>query len=309
MDRGVGFPDRDNWELWPLSPQSYTLHIMKGMEQAGAVCCGIDVGSSTTKIALLDGNRKILAYAARRSGVDFAGVARKCLDEAAGSAGVSPSGIARVIATGIGRHNVEFAHGVRTEISCQERAGSHFFPGAVTIIDIGCQDNKIIRLNERGERIHFRMNRKCAAGTGAFLEEIAGKMDIPLSELDALAHQAKGEVSLGSYCTVFTQTEILAKIRKGARVEDIIKGVFRSVLKRIFEMDLLQGEIVATGGVVAHNPIVVEMLEEQLGRAVKVPPLPQITCAIGAALIALEERSSAGPAPGSAQNPPDSPST
>jgi len=282
---------------------------MKGMEQAGATYCGIDVGASTTKIALLDGNRKILAYAARRSGVDFAGVARKCLDDAVRSAGVHPSSIARVIATGIGRHNIEFAHAVRTEIGCQERAGFHFFPGSITIIDIGCQDNKIIRLNERGERIHFRMNRKCAAGTGAFLEEIAGKMDIPLSQLDVLAHQAKGEVSLGSYCTVFTQTEILAKIRMGACIEDIIKGVFRSVLKRIFEMDRLEGEIVATGGVVAHNPIIVEMLEEHLGRAVKVPPLPQITCAIGAALIALEEQSSAGPAPGSAQNPPDSPST
>jgi predicted CoA-substrate-specific enzyme activase len=281
---------------------------MKGMEQTGAIFCGIDVGASTTKMALLDADRKILAHAVRRSGLDFARVARKCFDEGIRSAEVPPSSIARVIATGIGRHNVEFAHSVRTEISCQERAGSHFFAGAITIIDIGCQDNKIIRLNERGERTHFRMNRKCAAGTGAFLEEIAGKMDIPLSELDVLAHRAKGEVSLGSYCTVFTQTEILAKIRMGACVEDIVKGVFRSVLKRIFEMDRLEGEIVATGGVVAHNPIIVEMLEEQLGRAVKVPPLPQITCAIGASLIALEGQSSAGPAPGSAQNQPGSPS-
>lgn len=281
---------------------------MTGTEPA--ICCGIDVGASTTKIALLDGNRTILAHAARRSGLDFAGVARKCFDEAVRSAGISSSSIARTIATGIGRHNVEFADSVRTEISCQERAGSHFFPGAITIIDIGCQDNKIIRLNERGERIQFRMNRKCAAGTGAFLEEIAGKMDIPISELDGLAHQARGEVSLGSYCTVFTQTEILAKIRMGACVEDIVKGAYRSILKRIFEMDRLEGEIVATGGVVAHNPIIVEMLEEQLGRAVKVPPLPQITCAIGAALIALESlRYAAGPAPGSAQNRPGSPAT
>lgn len=278
---------------------------MKGLDPDGAIYCGIDVGASTTKVALLDGDRNILGHAALRSGVDYAGAARKCFDEAVRSAGVHPSSIARVIATGIGRHNVEFAHAARTEIGCQERAGHHFFPGAITIIDIGCQDNKIIRLNERGERIHFRMNRKCAAGTGAFLEEIAGKMDIPLSQLDRLAHQAKGETSLGSYCTVFTETEILARIRMGACVEDIIKGVYRSLLKRIFEMDRLEGEIVATGGVVAHNPIVVEMLEEQLGRAVKVPPLPQITCAIGASLFALEEHSSAGHAPGSAPGPPN----
>jgi predicted CoA-substrate-specific enzyme activase len=289
--------------------QSYTLLIMNGTDPDRSIYGGIDVGSSATKVALLDAKRKILAHAAHRSGVDFAGVARRCFEEAIHSAGVHPSGIARIIATGIGRHNVEFAHSVRTEISCQEKAGSHFFPGPITIIDIGCQDNKIIRLNERGERIQFRMNRKCAAGTGAFLEEIANKMDIPLSGLDGLAHKAKGEVSLGSYCTVFTQTEILAKIRTGAGIEDIVKGVFRSVLKRIFEMDRLEGEIVATGGVVAHNPIVVEMLEEQLGRAVKVPPLAQITCAIGAALIALQEQSSADPAPGMTQNRPGSPAT
>jgi predicted CoA-substrate-specific enzyme activase len=279
------------------------------MEPSKTCYCGVDVGSSTTKVALLDGGKTILAHAVRRSGVDFAGVARESFDEAVRSAGVLPASIVRIVATGVGRYNVEFAHATRTEISCQERACSHFFPGPITIIDIGGQDNKIIRLNERGERVHFRMNRKCAAGTGAFLEEIASKMDIPLSKLDGLAHQATGEVSLGSYCTVFTQTEILAKIRTGARMEDIIKGVFRSVLKRILEMDRLDGEIVATGGVVAHNPIIIEMLEEQLGRVVKVPLLPEVTGAIGASLIALEERSSAGPAPGSGQKPPGSQST
>jgi predicted CoA-substrate-specific enzyme activase len=266
--------------------------VVKEIERSKACYCGVDVGASTTKVALLDGNKTILGHAVHRSGVDFAGVARKSFDEAVHATGVLPESIVRVVATGLGRYNVEFAHATRTEITCQERACFHFFPGAITVVDIGGQDNKIIRLNERGERVHFRMNRKCAAGTGAFLEEIAGKVDIPLSELDGLAHQATGEVSLGSYCTVFTQTEILAKIRMGTRMEDIIKGVFRSVLNRILEMDRLDGEIVATGGVVAHNPIIVEMLEEHLGRVVKVPPLPQVTGAIGASLIALEERSS-----------------
>jgi predicted CoA-substrate-specific enzyme activase len=133
------------------------------------------------------------------------------------------------------------------------------------------------------------MNRKCAAGTGAFLEEIASRLNLPVSDLDGLARQSTGEVTLGSFCTVFTQTEILAKIRGGAKVQDIVKGAFRSVIKRIVEMDPLEGEVVLTGGVVAHNPVIVDMFSEQLGRAVLVPPEPQLTGALGAALYAGRE--------------------
>ena len=132
------------------------------------------------------------------------------------------------------------------------------------------------------------MNRKCAAGTGAFLEEMSMRLDIPLEDMDDLASQSKNMVELGSYCTVFSATEVLEKIRQGIMVSDIVKGLFLSVIKRIMEMDSLTDKVVMTGGVVAHNPFLVKMVEDVIEREVLVPKFPQLTGAIGAALFALE---------------------
>jgi len=133
------------------------------------------------------------------------------------------------------------------------------------------------------------MNRKCAAGTGAFLEEIAYRLDLPLADLNALAERSTKETTLGSFCTVFAATEILEKIRAGQKVEDIVKGAFRSVVKRVFEMDTIDGTLVMTGGVVGHNPILARLVEESFGRPVLVPPDPQFIGAFGAALFAMEQ--------------------
>jgi predicted CoA-substrate-specific enzyme activase len=162
----------------------------------------------------------------------------------------------------------------------------------MTIIDIGGQDNKIIRVADDGGRIDFKMNRKCAAGTGAFLEEIARRIEVPLGEMEGLARQSTELIELGSFCTVFTATEILALVRRGAAVTDIVKGAFRAVAKRVIEMAPLDGALVATGGVVAHNPIVVELLTEMTGVPVETPPDPQFSGALGAALFARDESES-----------------
>ncbi|RPH86073.1 MAG: ATPase, partial [Desulfobacteraceae bacterium] len=142
--------------------------------------------------------------------------------------------------------------------------------------------------DEKGRGFHFKMNRKCAAGTGAFLEEMALRLDIPLSEMNRLAVQSTDPVELGSFCTVFSATEVLEKIRQGRLVSDIVKGLFHSVLKRVLEMDLLTGQVVMTGGVVAYNPYLVTMMSELIGRPVRVPEYPQLTGALGAALFAVE---------------------
>jgi len=159
---------------------------------------------------------------------------------------------------------------------------------AITIIDIGGQDNKIIKLDEAGHRLSFKMNRKCAAGTGAFLEEMSMRLDIPLEEMDELARQSENLVELGSYCTVFSATEVLEKIRQGKKVPDIVKGLFLSVIKRVLEMDSLTDRVVMTGGVVEHNPYLVEMVRERTGLEVMVPERPQLTGAVGAALYAMD---------------------
>jgi len=196
--------------------------------------------------------------------------------------------IGRAVATGYGRKNVDAARDSKTEISCHAKGCFHYFPMEITIIDIGGQDNKIIKLDDKGRRLNFKMNRKCAAGTGAFLEEMSLRLDIPIEEMDGLARKSTQMVEMGSYCTVFTATEVLEKIRLGKKVPDIVKGLFASVIKRIMEMDTLTGQVVMTGGVVAHNPFMVTMLEETLGRPVKVPDFPQFTGAVGAALFAMD---------------------
>jgi activator of 2-hydroxyglutaryl-CoA dehydratase len=132
------------------------------------------------------------------------------------------------------------------------------------------------------------MNRKCAAGTGAFLEEIAHKLDIPIGDLNRLARAATKTIQIGSYCTVFTATEVLDRIRVGEKVDDIIRGLFDSVAKRILEMDTLSGRVIMTGGVVAFNDIVVELLGARAGIKLEIAPHPQEMGAFGAALFAKE---------------------
>jgi len=248
---------------------------------------GVDVGASATKAVLLDGDVP-RGRALRKSGADFGAAARGCLHEIVAATGIDPAEIEKAVATGYGRRSVDFATASVTEITCHARGCFASFPHAITIVDIGGQDNKVIVLEDSGDRRSFKMNRKCAAGTGAFLEEIAYSLDLQLSSLNALAAQATEKVELGSFCTVFAKTELLKLIASGTPLPEIVKAAFRSVVKRILEMDPLDGPVVMTGGVVAHNPIIVELVREALGREVLVPDHPQFTGALGAALIAAE---------------------
>jgi predicted CoA-substrate-specific enzyme activase len=252
------------------------------------VYAGVDVGASHTKVAVLDEGKQLLGKAVGRSGTDFKLTAAKALRAAMETAGAGPESIRRSVSTGYGRKNVDFADDTKTEIACHAKGCYHFFPLAMTLIDIGGQDNKVIKLDARGRRVSFKMNRKCAAGTGAFLEEMALRLNIPLEEMDGLARSAEDIAELGSYCTVFSGTEVLEKIRQGRQVADIVKGLFLSVIKRILEMDALTDKVVLTGGMVAHNPYLVEMLSEITAKEILVPEYPQLTGAIGAALFALE---------------------
>ena len=252
------------------------------------IYAGADVGASRTKVAILDADKKLIGHAIKKSGTDFAATADSCLASALTMAGIIPGNIANCVSTGYGRKNVSFASNTKTEISCHAKGAYHYFPFSITIIDIGGQDNKIIKVDQSGRRTSFKMNRKCAAGTGAFLEEMALRLDVPLDEMDRLASQSENMVKLGSFCTVFSATEVLENIRKGNKLPDIVKGVFFSMIQRVLEMDALTQKVVMTGGVVAHNPFMVKMTEQIIEREIFVPDHPQFTGAIGAALYAME---------------------
>jgi len=250
---------------------------------------GIDVGTSYVKSVVINDTKEIVGSFVKRTGVSIEDSSKIVFEKAISDKEISRSEIKHIVATGYGKNNVNFADNYKTEISCHAKGAYYYFPKAITIIDIGGQDTKVIKLDENGKIVTFRMNRKCAAGTGAFIEEIAYRLDIPLNELNALASKSFLKNPLGSFCTVFAKTEILTRIKEGEKVEDLVKSAFESIIRRVIEMSALEGIIVVTGGVIAHNNIIGEILKRETKSDVVVPPNPQLIGAFGAALFAIEK--------------------
>ena len=262
----------------------------RGANEKAGYCAGLDCGTTTTKAVIIDGRSTILGSDVRRSGANLLESADAALNAALAGAGLGRNEVGLIVATGYGRRSISFARESKTEISCHSRGCHHYYPEEITVIDIGGQDNKVVKMDASGRKTSFKMNRKCAAGTGAFLEEMAYKLDIPVAELESLARQSRGGTELGSFCTVFTATEVLDRIRGGEKLEDIVRGLFNSVAKRILEMERLTGRVIMSGGVVAHNPIVAEIISERAGVEVEIAPHPQEMGAFGAALFAAESQ-------------------
>jgi predicted CoA-substrate-specific enzyme activase len=258
------------------------------MNLDGGYAVGVDCGTTTTKAVIIDRTGKVLGSHVCRSGANLLESGERAFEEALKRAGLQREDAGLVVATGFGRRSISFAQDTKTEISCHSKGCHHYFPEEITVIDIGGQDNKVVKLDSAGRKTSFKMNRKCAAGTGAFLEEMAYKLDIPIGDLESLARKSTTGTELGSFCTVFTATEVLDKIRAGEKLEDIVRGLFNSVAKRILEMERLTGRVIMSGGVVAHNPIVAEIISERANIAVEIAPHPQEMGAFGAALFAQE---------------------
>ena len=174
---------------------------MQNRKHTTGVYVGVDVGSSRTKVAVLDAEKRLIGRAVRKSGTDFTASSLLGLASALEMAGRDEEDIVNTVSTGYGRKNVPYAKGHRTEIGCHAKGCYLYFPRGITIIDIGGQDNKVIKLDDAGLRTNFMMNRKCAAGTGAFLEEMSPRLDIPIEDMDGLARQSKEMVKIGSFCT------------------------------------------------------------------------------------------------------------
>jgi predicted CoA-substrate-specific enzyme activase len=249
---------------------------------------GIDVGTSYVKSILIDDKKEILSSFVKRTGTSIEESSNVALQQIITDASISENEIRSILATGYGKNKVSFADNTKTEISCHAKGAYHYFPKKIIVIDIGGQDTKVIKLDDQGRIIRFKMNRKCAAGTGAFIEEIAYRLDIPLQDLNTLAANSTSNIPLASFCTVFAKTEILTRIKEGEKVEDLIRSAFGSVIKRVIEMTEIEGSVVLTGGVIAHNSIIGEILKTELKADILIPPYPQFIGAIGAALFSLE---------------------
>ena len=249
---------------------------------------GLDSGSWNTKAAVIDAEGRVCGTAVVRSGADLAGAAERAYAAALASAGLGRDDVASVWSTGFGRESVPFADGSRTELDCHGRGVAFYVQGPLVVIDIGGQDAKVIRLDAAGQRLSHRMNRKCAAGTGSFLDEIALRLGIEVKDLDRLARDSTDDLELSSFCTVFAGTELLSLIRTGKRPADLAMAAYRSLVKRVTAMDVLQDRIVVTGGVVAYHPTVVTLLSAACRAEIVVPPHPQEIGAFGAALAARD---------------------
>jgi (R)-2-hydroxyacyl-CoA dehydratese activating ATPase len=262
---------------------------------SGRLYIGIDGGSSATKCVVLDAGGALLGHSVVPSGFDYAEASERARHEALAAAHSGEDDVASCVATGYGRSRIGAPAGAtsmqRTEITCHARGAREWYSDVRHVIDIGGQDTKVIRLCDRGRMADYRMNAKCAAGTGTFLESIAVRLGVPLGDIDAFAMQSTARLSLNSYCTVFTSTEVLERIKDGEPKEDIAMGLFRAIASRVVEMMSTggrDGSVAATGGVVTHCRAMVRALEEALDAPVHLPPLPQHAGAYGAALLARE---------------------
>lgn len=251
---------------------------------------GIDVGSLSAEVVIMESG-KVLAAVIVPTGSNSRMAAAKAMGEALALSNLKLEDLTALIATGYGRISIPYKAERVTEITCHAR-GAHFWdPGVHTVIDIGGQDSKVIRLNEKGGVVDFAMNDKCAAGTGRFLEVMARALEVELDQLAVLSAGATRPVKISSMCTVFAESEVVSLIAEGLPREDIARGLHQSIADRtagLVKRVGLEEKVMITGGV-AKNRALVRALEEKLQTAIIVPSDdPQIAGALGAALIAAE---------------------
>lgn len=255
---------------------------------------GIDIGSITTEALLFDKDKGIVGYTILQTGADSKKTAEIALEQVLSSPGKSASDISYTISTGCGRKRATFAKEAITEITCIAKGVNYLFPEARTIIDIGGQDTKVIRVDEKGRVLEFEMNDKCAAGTGRFVEVMAKALNVELDKIGDISLQHKKELAISSICTVFAESEVISLVSEGEELEDILYGIHKAIADRtmglINRLGGVTPEIIMAGGV-AKNMGVVKALENVLGAPVKIHVEPQIIGALGAAILSLEKAS------------------
>lgn len=245
---------------------------------------GVDIGSTMTKVVIV--SEKIEASLIGPTGPEHRKLANKVMEEALGLAGITFEDLDYIVATGYGRINVPFADRQITEISCHAKGLSSVLPTVKTLVDIGGQDSKGVKIKD-GKVINFVMNDKCAAGTGRFLEIIADSLGVPLNKLGELSLTAERVAQISSTCTVFAEHEVNNQLANGESIPNLVAGIHDSVATRVASLVKklqIEPDIGITGGG-AKNIGLVKALEKKFGIPVLVPPEPLITGALGAALL------------------------
>jgi predicted CoA-substrate-specific enzyme activase len=250
---------------------------------------GIDAGASATKAVIVNKDGEIVSYAIVPSGINFKASSEGALTKALKLSDLSLEGLLYTVSTGYGRALVN-AKSTSSEIICISRGIHKLFPLVRTIIDVGGQDSKAIRIAEDGRVLDFVMNDKCAAGTGRFLEVMSNILEKPIEELSKLHFKSSKPIKISSTCTVFAESEVISQISQGSEIEDVIAGLHEAVAERIYNMSSrirFEKDVALTGGV-AKNQGFVDALSKKIKLTPTLPEEPQIICAYGAALAAVK---------------------
>jgi predicted CoA-substrate-specific enzyme activase len=252
------------------------------------IYAGIDAGSRTIKVVLLDtDNMQVIAKAMIDQGVEQDKLTSELFKTVLKKKGLSKKDVTAIVATGYGRNAVSIADTTITEITCHAVGVRRLSPEARTVIDIGGQDSKLVRLDESGKVRDFAMNDRCAAGTGRFLEVVAQRLGVELESLGQMAVKSHNPAAISSMCVVFAETEIVGLLAAGTASEDIVAGVQAAIAGRITAMagGRIDLPIIFTGGVAMVSGMDAA-LQSALGKSVTVSPEPQMTGALGAAILA-----------------------
>jgi predicted CoA-substrate-specific enzyme activase len=250
---------------------------------------GVDIGSTMTKVVLMDESGNLLSTVKGPTGPEHRQLANEVMRQALEQASLQIDDISYIVATGYGRLNVPFADRQITELSCHARGVSSLFPNVRTAIDIGGQDAKCMKI-DNGKLTTFVMNDKCAAGTGRFLEVTATTLGIRLEDIGGISLKATKKIQISNLCTIFAQQEVVALLSRGEELENIVAGLHDALASRVAALARRLGiepDLVLTGGV-AKNIGMVRAMKESLGCEILVPEEPLLTGALGAAILAKE---------------------
>jgi predicted CoA-substrate-specific enzyme activase len=256
------------------------------------IVAGIDIGAATAKAVIVN-ETGVCSHAVMPTGFDVVQASQGVMEAALNKAGLRMENVEFIVSTGYARSTIPFSNKTFTEILCHAKGAYFLIPAVRTVIDIGGQDSKVIRLSETGEVVDFAMNDKCAAGTGRFFEVMANVLQLDIKEMGAVSLESENPSRISNTCTVFAETEMISLRARGESRENIVAGIHKSAVSRIVSMGRRVGfrkEVMLTGGV-SKNKGVKKFLEDEINIKIIIPEEPQIVGALGAALMAELELS------------------
>ncbi|NVO01111.1 MAG: hypothetical protein HXX09_00265 [Bacteroidetes bacterium] len=241
---------------------------------------GIDLGSSFTKGVLVNEDNAIVDYFVGRTGFDFDKASKKVIDHFSAQHEIEYP----IFTCGYGREKLTVPLVSNSEIIALSKAVFDIYKKPCSVIDIGGQDTKFVKINAEGQVDKFKMNRKCAAGTGSFLEEIAFRLDISALEFNEFAEKATEEIRINSFCTVFAVSEIIGMIKNGSNMPSIVLGIYNSIIERSFELALVEDFLVVTGGIPDNHPMILKLFKDKF-KNTESPEKSQFLAAYGCVLL------------------------